>query len=94
MPKSRDYTSQDVVRAIEAVKEGLSYRGASDLYNVSSSTLERKVKNLDFEKQARGPAQTLTVEEEKYLVKWLKHCQDAGFPRQDAALVSEHYKKG
>ena len=51
MPKSRDYTSQDVVRAIEAVKEGLSYREASDLYNVPSSTLERKVKNLDFENE-------------------------------------------
>ena len=55
MMKSRDYTSQDIARAIIAVKECLSYREASDLYNVPVSTLERKHKNLKFEKQVSGP---------------------------------------
>ena len=46
MPKSRDYTSQDVARDIAAVKDGLPYRDASEIYNVPAFTLERKYKNL------------------------------------------------
>ncbi len=42
MPKSRDYTSQDVARAIAAVKDGLSYREAEDVYNERKEKINNK----------------------------------------------------
>ena len=92
MPPARNYTNQDLVQAIAAVKDGLSYRDAFSLYNVPIATLDRKIKGTNFTKQVRGVGSTLTEAEEKHLVQWLKHCQEAGFPRQDEALVSEVQK--
>ena len=47
MPPSRDYTNQDIVRAITAVKEGISYRDTFAFYNVPVSTIIRKMNGLN-----------------------------------------------
>ncbi len=92
MPPSRDYTDQDIIKAVAGIKDVLSYRDAFQLYNVPLATLVSKMKGTNFSKQVRGEGSTLTEAEENYLVYWLKHCQDAGFPWQDDALVSEVQK--
>ncbi len=92
MPPSRDYSDQDIAKAIAGIKDGLSYRDVFDLYNVPVSTLVRKMKQANYSKQVCGEGSALSEAEENYLVYWLKHCQDAGFPRQDGALISEVQK--
>ena len=79
MPPSQEYANEDIIKAIAAIKDGLSFRDAEDFYNVPLSTLKRKMKQSQFEKQVRGPVQTLTDEEEKYLVSLLGHsCSIVG----------------
>ena len=75
------YSNQDIIQAIAAVRNGLTFREAEEIYKVPKGTIVRKIKKANFEYKKPGPSTTLTAQEEEYLVKWLKHCQDAGFPQ-------------
>ena len=66
MPPAKDYTDQDFVRAIAAIKDRLSYRDAFRLYNVPIATLVRKMRGTTFTKQVRGDG--FTEAEENHLV--------------------------
>lgn len=85
--KLKNYSTEDMQHAIEAVRRGASVSSASKEYKIPRITLLYKVKGK-YEINCRmGPETMLTCAEETLLVKWLLTIADAGFPATRLQLL-------
>lgn len=76
----KPYTEADVVRAIEAVRNGLPQRQAERDYNVPRGTLQFRMGDKFRNKTSLGPSPVLSNDEENCLKDWIAECQNKGFP--------------
>lgn len=82
MPKDiRKYSEEQMKKAIDAVKSGMSNRKAASLYGVPRTTLLFRMSSK-FTKTRLGPQTILTTEEETLLVHWITECHKKGFPKR------------
>lgn len=76
----RNYTEENLWRAIEAVRSGSSVNGASQTYGIPRKTLEKKLKKNVFTIGKLGPDSMLDEANESKLVLHIKKAQKYGFP--------------
>lgn len=73
------YTEEDVGKALEAIKSGMSIRNASKIYQIPRTTLLYKHTGKSPISAKKGPALVLTDKEESDLVSWFTIISDKGF---------------
>jgi len=74
----KKYLHSDIMKAVEAVKHGLSYRKAEKQYGIPKSVINRHKK----EPETKTPGWPVVLGDEvvKMLVDRLKTCAEWGFP--------------
>lgn len=74
------------------MKNGMSLREATKIYNVPRSTLYCKAKNIYPVECSKGPPTILTEEEELQITEWIIYCCDRCFPvsKNQSLLDSVH----
>ncbi|KAI4463240.1 tc5 transposase dna-binding domain [Holotrichia oblita] len=93
---SKQYSEENLQKALQAVNGGMSKIKASELYNVPRSTIQFRLSNKFSNKTSHGPSPYLTEVEEDVLVKWIIESQQKGFPRRKDDLqeaVKEFFDK-
>ena len=60
----------------------LSMRQLSKAYNISNTTLQRRVRGIHLKYKARSPNRRLLLTEEQALVAWILDLDRRGFPPQ------------
>ena len=89
----RNYTEEDLFKAVEAVKEkAMSTREAAKCFGIPKSTITDYCKKNVTKLERIGASTVLTPAEEDVLVLWLQSCLKRGFPRQDENLLNEVQK--
>ncbi|KAF2891178.1 hypothetical protein ILUMI_14995, partial [Ignelater luminosus] len=78
--KIRKYSIEDMEKALDAGRRGVSVASASKDFGISRITLLYKSKGKYPVNVRMGPETILTLEEEKLLVKWLLRIAEVGFP--------------
>ncbi|XP_051162064.1 uncharacterized protein LOC127282037 [Leptopilina boulardi] len=73
------YTELDVEKALAAIKNGMSIRNASKIYQIPRTTLLYKYTGKSPISAKKGPALVLTEKEENELVSWFTMISDKGF---------------
>ncbi|KAF9417166.1 hypothetical protein HW555_005677 [Spodoptera exigua] len=93
MPKVREggsyaknYTEEDIVKAIEAVRNGMPKKTASTKFGVPRPTLQFRLSS-QYVKSRPGPTTILTEDEEKIIVEWIITCSRKGFPRRKEDIL-------
>ena len=85
--KYKDPNTETIIKDIEDLNNGMSFRNCSEKHNLSvtTSTLHRHFKTGSTLKK-RGGQTTLTAEEEAVMVDRLKVCSDWGYPVDSLTL--------
>lgn len=78
----KEYTEEDIVKALEAIENGMAQREASKLYRIPRATLQFRSSNKFNNKVSFGPNPILTSEEEAVLERWILTSHKKGFPRR------------
>jgi len=88
MPKTKKgtsyekkYTEENIQKAVDTIRRGMSQRTASRMFGVPRSTIQFRMSGA-FVKSTPGPSPVLTRNGEEDLVKWLIECSKKGFPRR------------
>lgn len=74
------WSEENLVAAIQAVKNGSSIKRAAENFGIPRKTLERRLKRNDPSKGRMGPDSLFGQENERKLVKHIKKMQKSGFP--------------
>lgn len=82
------YTHEDLLRALEAVKNGERVNMASKRFGIPQSTLDAKVRGKNPIARKMGPQPILGLEGEELLVNWIKALAVRGFPVNKLDLVT------
>lgn len=82
--KRKIYTNENLLKALDAVKKGMSKKLASKSYNVPRGTIQSRLRKPC--KDLPGPRPVLSTEEEKVLVQWVVDCCRKGFPKRKSDL--------
>jgi hypothetical protein len=92
--KRKIYNHDNLVKALEAVKCGMSKKLAAKTFHVPRGTIQFRLRKVDHQ-DLPGPSTVLTKNEEETLVKWIKDCCRKGFPRRklDVQLSVAHFIK-
>ncbi|CAK1591597.1 unnamed protein product [Parnassius mnemosyne] len=64
------YTEEDIVKAIEAIRNGMPKKTAAKKFGVPRPTLQFRLSS-QFVKPRPGPTTVLTEDEENILVEWI-----------------------
>ena len=78
--KRKNYSSESLQRALEAVKKGPTFRKAADTYGVTSATIYRLNRNPEKINIKSGPPTVLFDYEEEEIVNWVKYRAERGYP--------------
>lgn len=82
--KRKKYTEENLLKALDAVKKGMSKKLASKTYNVPRGTIQSRLRKPC--KNLPGPDPILSNEEEGVLVQWVVDCCRKGFPKRKSDL--------
>lgn len=74
------YDEEQMKKALDDVKNGMSLNLAAKIHGVPRMTLSDKHKGKSPSVRKMGPSAVLTRDEESHLVKWILHLSDMGFP--------------
>ena len=77
----KQYTENNLIEALTAVRNGMSQRAACVTYNVPRTTLQNRLFNK-VKKIVPGPDSFLSVQEELNIVEWVVSNWERGFPRR------------
>lgn len=87
MPKTKQkvrnffsYSEEDMSKAVQAVKNGLSRKNAAKEFGVPRTTLIRKLSGQAPLRRRMGPPTELSEAEERVLVDWILAMAKKGFP--------------
>jgi len=78
MPKYSQYTQESLEEALLDVSNGSTVREAARTWGVPRSTLQNRLKGYEPHSTAHSDSQRLSIEQEKKLVKWIKHQELLG----------------
>ena len=84
----RQYTTEDVRQALNALDEGYTLREAAGNFGVAKSTLFAKLKHFSTIDCRKGPSTVLSADEEDLIVKWILYCSEHGFPVTKTHLLN------
>lgn len=76
----KSYSEDDVLRALESIRNGMSQRKATQEFGVPRSTLQFRVSDKFRNKTSHGPNPVLSPDEESRIEEWISVCQRNGFP--------------
>ena len=83
----KDYDSEVMSKAMDAVLDGMSVRKAAETYGVPKSTLGDRVSGkVDLDAKP-GPTPYLTTFEEEELASFLIRCAKIGYPRTRSQVL-------
>lgn len=68
------------MKAVQAVKDGSTQFAAAKTYGIPTSTLFNKISGKSQIGKKSGPETVLSMEEEKFIEKWILCLADRGFP--------------
>ena len=74
------YTCNDLNRALDDIRKGISIRKAAKTYKIPKSTLHAKLSGKAPEHCKKGPKPILTTEEEDRLKQWILNKARLCFP--------------
>lgn len=74
------YSNDQLLKAIEAVKNGLTQFAAAKMYGVPRSTLHNKISGKSLVGKKSGPGTVLSTKEEQCIEKWVICLAERGFP--------------
>lgn len=80
LPRVKNYSEDDVQRAVQAISVGISYRTAAKTFKVSLSTLFRKNNEHEKSRSKPGPIPVLSELEEQKIVDWVILRAQNGYP--------------
>lgn len=81
------YPKEAMEQAVQDVKQGVPVRTAAKRYGVPKTTLLYKSRGDLPVNCRKGPSTVLTAEEEDFLVKWISHVGNKGFPITKVQLL-------
>lgn len=84
--KPRKFNEDEMQKAIQCVREGMSCKGAAKKFNLNRTTLMYRV-NGQSKKSTMGPECYLGDKAEEVLVHWILTCQKAKFPITSFELI-------
>ena len=76
---SKNYSEEQLQRALEAIKSGISKKAAATRFNIPRATLQFRLSSK-FSKPELGRNTYLTKDEETALVEWILDSHRKGFP--------------
>ncbi|XP_072395154.1 uncharacterized protein [Diabrotica undecimpunctata] len=76
----RKICQNDVKKALELIKNGMSKREASRIFNIPRATISYRKSEKFHYKITHGPDPFLSKDEEEQLKLWIFHCQNRRFP--------------
>lgn len=82
------YTEEAMMKAVNAVNNGVSVRRAAIMFGVPRVTLLDKVRGRSPAIRKMGPSTILTEGEENKLVQWMLSLGKAGFPVTKSQLLN------
>lgn len=86
--KRQHWPVEKIQGALDLVKSGRSVRFAATQLGIPRTTIRSKLSGRSTIDSRAGPKPILGEEEEEYILKWMKHCQDLGFPVSRSQLTS------
>lgn len=91
--RATSWSEEDMARAIEAVKVGMSIRRASAQFEIKFSTLQRHVKSNKTEKTLGRYKPVFSIEEETEFVEFIKELDNRfyGLTRRDMCEIAYQY---
>ena len=92
MAPRKDYTKEQMAKAIEEVRKGEKISVAATRYGVPRITLHNKITGKSPIDCNLGPATVLTYEEERILVKWITFMGEKHFPVNKEQLLDSVQK--
>lgn len=85
MPKFTSSSLENIEKAVDAVKNGMSKKAAAKLFKVARTTIIARLSGK-LKKIRPGPETVLTSAEEKLIVDWIIESQRKGFPKRKEDL--------
>lgn len=82
------YSHQDLLQALEAVKDSESVNMASKRFGIPQSTLDAKVRGKNPIARKMGPQPILGLKGEELLATWIKALAERGFPVNKLDLLT------
>lgn len=87
--KIHQYNDENLVKALEAVRNGASQRETCRNYGIPRATLQDRIKGRVAEKPRQmGPDPYLSKENEQTIVEWIIQLSKCGFPLKKEELLS------
>lgn len=83
----RNYSPEDLLKAVNLVREGMKMYKAAMKCNVPKTTLSRKIHGYENVGARKGPSTVLTQEEEDDLVTWILYNAAHGEPVSKRKLL-------
>lgn len=80
------YSEDDVLRALESIRNGMSQRNAMKQFGVPRSTLQFRKRDKFRNKTSHGPNPVFSPDEESHIEGWISACQRKGFPLRIEAV--------
>ena len=85
--RHKDYDSEAMSKAMDAVLDGMSVRKAAETYGVPKSKLGDRVSGKVDVDAKPGPTPYLTTFEEEELASFLIRCAKIGYPRTRSQVL-------
>ena len=88
---AKSWTSDEMLAAMSAVKDGMLVKAAAEAHGVPVSTLRDRIKGRVVHGTKPGPKPYLSACEEKELSSFLKTCSDIGYgkTRRDVMCIAQ-----
>ena len=87
MARRKQYSEDNLVKALDAVENGLSLKKASETFKVPRMTLSDKFHCKTPIGARSGPKTIFTNEEETIIVSWMLEVAKCGFPVTKTQLL-------
>lgn len=78
--KRKQYSPDDVRKALDAVNKGLSFREAEKKFGVPATSVHRAVRHPEKIDSKHGPAPVLSPAVEKEILHWILYRAERGYP--------------
>ncbi|XP_026669809.1 uncharacterized protein LOC113464416 [Ceratina calcarata] len=85
--KRKQYSSDDVQKALDAVNKGLSYREAAKKFGVPATSIHRALQHPKKLNSRHGPAPILSTEVEKEIIHWILYRAERDYPVSKTELL-------
>ena len=78
--RERKHDPEQIQHAIDVVKHGMSYRGATQMYQLPKSTVQDAVRRVVMKR--KGPEPYLSADVEQWIVSWIICMQTSDMEKQ------------